>query len=75
MKVDLKLEDFLTLIGPAQYVYIMDEEGDQEEGEILYKGVVAKARNNVDMERLIKFIIPEAKPNDTRQYMLKIYVY
>ena len=81
MKADLKLKDFLTLIGPAQLVRVIDEEAgepeaeDQEESQTLYKGVAAKARDNVDTERMIKFIIPAATPEDAGRYVLKIYIY
>ena len=76
MKADLKLKDFLTLIGPAQLVRVIDEEaGEQDEDQILYKGVAAKARDEVDTERMIKFIIPEALPEEAGRYALKIYIY
>lgn len=81
MKADLKLKDFLTLIGPAQLVRVIDEEAgepeaeDQEESKTLYKGVAAKARDEVDTERMIKFIIPEALPEEAGRHALKIYIY
>lgn len=60
MKADIKLKDFFTLIGPAQLIRVIDEEaGEQDEDRILYKGVAAKACDEVDTDRMIKFIIPE----------------
>lgn len=76
MKADIKLKDFFTLIGPAQLIRVIDEEaGEQDEDQILYKGVAAKARDEVDTERMIKFIIPEALPEEAGRYALKIYIY
>lgn len=82
MKADIKLKDFFTLIGPAQLIRVIDEEAagepeteDQEESTTLYKGVAAKARDEVDTERMIKFIIPEALPEEAGRHALKIYIY
>lgn len=76
MKADIKLKDFFTLIGPAQLIRVIDEEaGEQDEDQILYKGVAAKARDEVDTGRMIKFIIPEALPEEAGRYALKIYIY
>lgn len=76
MKADIKLKDFFTLIGPAQLIRVIDEEaGEKEEDQILYKGVTAKARDEVDTDRMIKFIIPEALPEEAGRLALKIYIY
>lgn len=76
MKAEIKLKDFLTVIGPAQLIRVIDEEiGEQDEDQILYKGVAAKARDKVDTERMIKFIIPAALPEEAGRYVLKIYIY
>lgn len=76
MKADIKLKDFFTLIGPAQLIRVIDEEaGEQEEDQILYKGVTAKARDEVDTDRMIKFIIPEVLPEEAGRLALKIYIY
>lgn len=76
MKADIKLKDFFTLIGPAQLIRVIDEEaGEQEEDQILYKGVTAKARDEVDTDCMIKFIIPEALPEEAERLALKIYIY
>lgn len=76
MKADLRLKDFFTLISPAQLIRVIDEEaGQQDEDRILYKGVAAKARDSVDTARMIKFIIPEALPEEAGRYVLKIYIY
>ena len=89
MKADIKLKDFFTLIGPAQLIRVIDEEaGEQDEDRILYKGVAAKARDEVDTDRMIKFIIPEEpeaegpeaaekeeKEKKPARSVLKIYIY
>ena len=75
MKAEIKLKDFLTLVGPAQQVRVIDEEADsQEGGQVLYKGVAAKARDGVDTGRLIKFIIPETPPEEGKSCVLKVYI-
>lgn len=59
-KMNLPLQQFLTLVGPAQKIVVVDEEFSQERGdEPLFKGLAAKLRDKPELlERDVKMIAP-----------------
>lgn len=73
-KMNLPLRQFITLIGPAQKVVILDEERNQErEEEPLYSGVAAKLRDELELlEREVKLIVPVTVQNKAA---FKIWIY
>ena len=50
LKMNLPLQQFLTLVGPAQKVVVVDEEFKQENGdEPLFSGPAAKMRDKPEL--------------------------
>lgn len=80
-KADIKLDEFLTVVGPSSYVRIMDETQtptghfvDPDEITIA-KGPAAKVFKEVTGKGyMIKHISPEVEKNDGR-YVFHIYIY
>lgn len=62
LKMNLPLQQFLTLVGPAQKIVVVDEEFKQENGdEPLFSGPTAKMRDKPELlAREVKMIAPVA---------------
>lgn len=71
-KMNLSLRDFLTLVGPAQVLNIIEEEGE----EPIFNDKTGKIRDFEDLlNREVKFIEPTADAENTGRYILKIWIY
>ena len=79
-KMNLPLKDFLTLVGPAQVLHIIEE----GETEPIFKDRSVKIRDHEELlDREVKFIQPAAdKENEpetdeenTKKYIFKIWIY
>lgn len=60
LKMNLPLQQFLTLVGPAQKIVIVDEDFNEKNGdEPLYTGPAAKLRDKPELlAREVKLIEP-----------------
>ena len=65
-KMNLPLKEFLTLVGPAQVLHII-EEGETEPA---FKDRSVKIR-----DREVKFIQPAADTENAGKYIFKIWIY
>lgn len=77
-KMNLKFRDFLTLLSPAQYITVQDEDNPLKQGEsdILFKGKAAKARREEELtDREVKMIAPTGDPDFPGTYVFKIWLY
>lgn len=78
-KMNLKFKDFLTLLSPAQYITVQDEDNPlrQGESETLFKGKAAKARREEEelADRDVKMIAPTGDPDLPGTYVFKIWLY
>lgn len=77
-KMNLKFRDFLTLLSPAQYITVQDEDNPLKKGEsdILFKGKAAKARREEELaDREVKMIAPTGDPDLPGTCVFKIWLY
>lgn len=77
-KMNLKFRDFLTLLSPAQYIKVQDEDNPaiKGESETLFKGKAAKARREEELaDRDVKMIAPTGEPDLPGTYVFKIWLY
>ena len=80
-KMNLPLKDFLTLVGPAQVIHILEEDS----ADLLFTDKAAKIRDYKDLlEREVKFIQPGAitrrdgqpvKTEESRNFIFMIWIY
>ena len=81
-KMHLPLKDFLTLVGPAQEIHILEEDS----ADLLFADKAAKIRDCKELlEREVKFIQPGAitrrngqpvkNPEESRNHIFIIWVY
>lgn len=71
-KMNLPLKDFLTLVGPALVLHIIEEEGE----EPLFNDKAGKIRDFKDLlNREVKFIEPTADIGNTGRFILRIWIY
>lgn len=71
-KMNLPLKEFLTLVGPAQVLYII-EEGETEPA---FKDSSVKIRDHEELlDREVKFIQPAADTENAGKYIFKIWIY
>lgn len=77
-KMNLKFRDFLTLLSPAQYIAVQDEDNPLKQGEsdTIFKGKAAKARREEELaDREVKMITPTGDPDLPGTYAFKIWLY
>lgn len=71
-KMNLPLKEFLTLVGPAQVLHII-EEGETEPA---FKDRSVKIRDHEELlDREVKFIQPAADTENAGKYIFKIWIY
>lgn len=71
-KMNLPLKEFLTLVGPAQVLHII-EEGETEPA---FKDRSVKIRDHEELlDREVKFIQPAADTENAGKYTFKIWIY
>lgn len=71
-KMNLPLKEFLTLVGPAQVLHII-EEGETEPA---FKDSSVKIRDHEELlDREVKFIQPAADTENAGKYIFKIWIY
>lgn len=78
VKMNLKFKDFLTLLSPAQYITVQDEDNPLKQGEsdTLFEGKAAKARREEELaDREVKMITPTGNPDLPGTYAFKIWLY
>lgn len=78
VKMNLKFKDFLTLLSPAQYITVQDEDNPLKQGEsdILFEGKAAKARREEELaNREVKMITPTGDSDIPGTYVFKIWLY
>ena len=69
-KMNLKFRDFLTLLSPAQYITVQDEDNPLKQGK------AAKARREEELaDREVKMIAPAGDPDLPGTYVFKIWLY
>lgn len=77
-KMNLKFKDFLTLVSPAQYIKVQEEDNPLKKGEseVLFTGKAAKARReDVLIDREVKMIATAAEPELEGIFIFKIWLY
>lgn len=78
-KMKLPLKDFLTLVGPAQILEVVDETYGQkieEHAEPLFYDKTVKIRDHEELlSRDVKHIQPTADPEHAGKYIFKIWIY
>lgn len=78
-KMKLPLQDFLTLVGPAQILEVVDESNGQKNNEHippLFSDKAVKARDHEELlSRDVKHIQPTADPDHEGKYIFKIWIY
>lgn len=75
-KTNLKFKDFLTLLSPIQHIRVQDEDNPlkQEDTEMLFDGIVVKARHeDLLKEREIKLISAEADKITGTVLIIRLY--
>lgn len=74
-KMNLPINQFLTLVGPAQRIVVVDEEFDEKRGdEPLFVGPAAKIRNKPELlEREVKLIAPVTTSGIGANFWIWIY--
>lgn len=71
-KMNLPLNKFLTLVGPAQIIEIVEE----NETEPIFKDKAVKIRDYENlMTREVKYIEPEENKENAAKLILKIWIY
>ncbi len=75
LKMNLPLQQFLTLVGPAQKVVVVDEEFKQENGDKpLFSGPAAKMRDKPELlAREVKLIEPRTTSGIGANFWIWIY--
>lgn len=78
-KMKLPLQEFLTLVGPAQILEVVDESHGQKNNEHippLFSGKAVKIRDHEELlSRDVKHIQPTADPEHEGKYIFKIWIY
>lgn len=75
-KINLKLEEFLTLAGPAQLLEIKEESKDPGDGVLLYEGTKAKIRDHAELlSREIKMLQPAASIKAEGKFIFRIWLF
>lgn len=70
-KMNLELGDFLTLVGPAQMIEVVNEDNEE-----LFVGKAAKAKREEQLtKKYVKFISFEPKPSMEKEEAFKIWLY
>ena len=74
-KMNLPINQFLTLVGPAQRIIVVDEEFDEKRGdEPLFAGPAAKIRNKPELlAREVKLIEPRTTSGIGANFWIWIY--
>lgn len=71
-KMNLPLSEFLTLVGPAQIVEVVEE----DETEPVFRDKAAKIRDYEGLlTREVKHIEPEENKENTMKLIFKIWIY
>lgn len=75
LKMNLPLQQFLTLVGPAQRIVVVDEEFDENTGdEPLFAGKAAKLRDKPELlAREVKLIEPRTTSGIGANFWIWIY--
>lgn len=84
-KADIRLRDFLTLIGPNTVVRIIDDtipakskkEEEQAEEQTVRKGIAVRIFKELEADdgTMIKHISPNVEFDTLGRYVVRIYVY
>lgn len=71
-KMNLPLGKFLTLVGPAQIVEVVEE----DETELVFRDKAAKIRDYEDLlPREVKYIEPKENKENAMKLIFKIWIY